>query len=240
MPRISKILSSDGASGNSTRYPPIIVSRSNLKLVGSHSGVSIGEDGPSQMALEDIAMMRAVPNSLVLCPSDGMSAERLVKVMADYDGVAFMRTARPKTPNLYSADETFEIGGAKVVRQNDSDQVTIAAMGVCVHEALAAADELAKAGIHVRVVDCYSLKPIGKDVLLDAAKATNMCIVTVEDHYPEGGLGEAVLSAVATEGVAVHKMGVSGVPRSGKGPDLMDLHGISARCIVAKVKEVVG
>ncbi len=216
------------------------VSRSNIKIVGSHSGVSIGEDGPSQMALEDIAMMRAVPHALVLCPSDGMSAERLVKMMADYDGVAFMRTARPKTPNLYGADETFEIGGAKVVRQNDSDQVTLAAMGVCVHEALAAADELVKAGIHVRVVDCYSLKPIGKDVLLDAAKATNRRIITVEDHYPEGGLGEAVLSAMATEGVAVHKMAVTGVPRSGKGPDLMDLHGISARCIVAKVKEVVG
>ena len=216
------------------------VSQSNIKIVGSHAGVSIGEDGPSQMALEDFAMMRAVPNSVVLSPSDAVSSERMVQLAAAHDGIVFIRTARPKTPVLYGNDEPFEIGGAKVVRQSETDAVTVVGTSVTVHEALAAADELAKDGINIRVVDCYSIKPIAADVLLDAAKATNMKIVTVEDHYPEGGLGEAVMSAVAGQGVSVAKMGVTGIPRSGKGPELMEKYGVSAGCIVERVKEVVG
>ena len=216
------------------------ISRSNLKIVGSHAGVSIGEDGPSQMALEDFAMMRPIPNAVVLCPADAVASERVVALAAEYEGVVFIRTARPKTPVLYGNDETFEVGGAKVVRESDQDQLTIAAAGVTVHEALAAADTLAGEGIHVRVVDCYSIKPIGREVLLAAAQTTQMCIVTVEDHYPEGGLGDAVASALACDGVAVHKMAVTGIPRSGKGPDLMDLYGISARHIVHKVKTLAG
>ncbi len=215
------------------------ISQSNLKLVGSHAGVSIGEDGPSQMALEDLAMMRAVPNSVVLSPADAVCTERLVALMAEHEGIAFMRTGRPKTPILYGPEETFEIGGAKVLRESDSDQITIAATGVCVHEALKAADELAAEGVAVRVVDCYSIKPIAGDVLLAAAKATGNRIITVEDHYPEGGLGEAVLSAVAGQGIAVYKMAVNGIPRSGKGPELMDLYGISARRIVEQVMSVL-
>lgn len=215
------------------------VSQSNLKIVGSHAGVSIGEDGPSQMALEDFAMMRAIPNSVVLCPSDAVSSERAVALAAKHQGIVFIRTARPKTPVLYANDETFEIGGAKVLRESDQDKVTIAATGVTVHEALKAADALAADGIAVRVVDCYSIKPVAKDVLLSAAQASGMKIVTVEDHYPEGGLGEAVLSALATDGVSVHKMGVTGIPRSGKGPELMDAYGISAKCIVDEVRAVV-
>ena len=215
------------------------ISQANLKIVGSHSGVSIGEDGPSQMALEDIAMVRAIPGSVVLCPSDGVCAERLVSLMAEHQGVTFMRTARPKTPILYPNEETFEIGGAKVPRQSDADQVTVAAMGVTVYEALQAADALADEGIAIRVVDCYSVKPVARDVLLKSAQATQMRVVTVEDHYPEGGLGEAVLAALAADCVAVHVMAVTGVPRSGKGPDLMDAHGISAKCIVEKVKAII-
>ena len=215
------------------------VSGTNLKLAGSHAGVSIGEDGPSQMALEDLAMMRAISGSIVLYPSDAVSAERLVTEAAKHDGVAFVRTSRPKTPVIYGNDEKFPVGGAKVVRCSAGDLVTVVGAGVTLFEALRAHDTLKEEGISIRVIDAYSIKPIAKDELADAGRQTYNRIITVEDHYPEGGLGDAVASAVSTEGIAVHKLAVIGTPRSGKSAELMDAHGISANCIVQKVKELL-
>src|SRR5207244_4461750 len=168
------------------------ISRANIKLVGSHVGVSIGEDGPSQMGLEDLAMMRAIAGSVVLYPSDAVSAEKLMDQMAATKGICFLRTSRPKTPVIYNNDEQFTIGGAKVLRQSAGDKVTVVAAGVTLNEALKAADALKNEGVGVTVIDAYSIKPLGKDVIQSAARATNNVVVTVEDHYPEGGLGDAV------------------------------------------------
>jgi transketolase len=215
------------------------VSQANLKLVGSHVGVSIGEDGPSQMGLEDIAMMRAVVGSVVLYPSDAVSAEKLVEQMALHKGVAFLRTSRPKTPVLYGNDEAFPIGGAKVLRQAAGDKVTVVAAGVTLHEALKAADQLKAAGIGITVVDAYSIKPLGKDVIKAAAQKTNNLVLTVEDHYAEGGLGDAVAGELSSEGIRVHKLAVTELPRSGKAEELLAKYGIDAAAIVSKVKAIV-
>ena len=200
----------------------------NVKLAGSHAGVSIGEDGPSQMALEDLAMMRAVPDCAVLYPCDAVSTERLVALMAQHTGLAYMRTSRPKTPVIYDATETFRIGGSKVVRQSDDDAATIVGAGVTVFEALAAADQLQKEGISSRVIDAYSVQPIDADTLREAAKATR-AVVTVEDHYAAGGLGDAVAEALAPLGVRVTRLAVREIPRSGQPEELLDRYGISAR-----------
>jgi len=215
------------------------ISRANIKYVGSHCGVSIGEDGPSQMGLEDLAMFRAIPESVVLYPGDPVAAERLVAEAAAHEGIVYIRTSRPKTPVIYSNDERFPIGGCKVLRESASDQITIIAAGVTVHEALKAYDQLKAEGISVRVIDLYSVKPVDAETLLRAAAETNNTLITVEDHYPQGGLGEAVLSVVASEGVKVHQLAVNGIPQSGKADELMDKFGISAKCIVSKVKEIV-
>jgi transketolase len=215
------------------------ISQANIKYAGSHCGVSIGEDGPSQMGLEDIAMFRAIPEAVVLYPSDAVSAERLVAEAAAHEGIVYLRTSRPKTSILYDADESFPIGGSKVVRQSDADKVTVVAAGVTLHEALAAHGTLAAEGIVIRVIDLYSIKPVDAAALKAAAAETNNTLITVEDHYPEGGLGDAVLDAVATEGVYVHKLAVTGVPRSGKPEELLEYHGISANAIVQKVKDIV-
>ena len=215
------------------------ISQANIKYAGSHCGVSIGEDGPSQMGLEDIAMFRAIPESVVLYPSDAVAAERLVAAAAAHQGIVYIRTSRPKTEILYDATETFPIGGSKVVRESAEDKATIAAAGVTLHEALQAHDVLAAEGINIRIIDLYSIKPIDTETLLSAASETNNTIITVEDHYPEGGLGDAVLDAVATEDIRVHKLAVTGIPRSGKPEELLELHGISANTIVQKVKDVV-
>ena len=215
------------------------ISRANIKYAGSHCGVSIGEDGPSQMGLEDIAMFRAIPESVVLYPSDAVSAERLVAEAASHQGIVYIRTSRPKTPVIYPNDEPFPIGGCKVLRASDSDQVTLVTAGVTIHEALSAYNELKAEGISVRVIDLYCIKPIDTETLLDAAASTNNTLITVEDHYPEGGLGDAVLGAVAPEGVRAHKLAVNGVPQSGKPDELMDKFGISAAHIVRKVREIV-
>ena len=215
------------------------ISRANIKYVGSHCGVSIGEDGPSQMGLEDLAMFRAIPESVVLYPGDPVAAERLVAEAAAHEGIVYIRTSRPKTPVIYSNDERFPIGGCKVLRESASDQITIIAAGVTVHEALKAYDQLKAEGISVRVIDLYSVKPVDAQTLLRAAAETNNTLITVEDHYPQGGLGEAVLSVVASEGVKVHQLAVNGIPQSGKANELMDKFGISAKCIVSKVKEIV-
>ena len=212
------------------------ISQANIKYAGSHCGVSIGEDGPSQMGLEDIAMFRAIPEAVVLYPSDAISAERLVTEAAAHEGIVYLRTSRPKTPILYDAEESFPIGGAKVVQQSNEDRVTVVAAGVTVHEALKAYETLQAEGIAIRVIDLYSIKPVNAAALKAAAAETNNTLITVEDHYPEGGLGDTVLDAVATENIQVHKLAVTGVPRSGKPEELLEHHGISANAIVQKVK----
>jgi len=215
------------------------ISQSNIKLMGSHVGVSIGEDGPSQMGLEDLAMMAAQPGVVVLYPSDAMCAYRMVETMANHKGMVYMRTGRPKTPILYGPDETFTIGGSKVLRHSEKDKLTIVAAGVTLHEALKAYDELQKSGIAVRIIDLYSIAPIDVSTLKQAAKATNNLVLTVEDHYLHGGIGDAVLSALSTEGVRLHKMGIQEIAHSGKPDQLLDHYGINARAIIEKTKQLV-
>jgi transketolase len=212
------------------------ISQSNLKLVGSHVGISIGEDGPSQMALEDLAMMRAVVGSTVLYPAEAVATEKLLEQMATHKGVCFLRTSRPKTPVIYGNDEQFPIGGAKVLRTGD--KVTVVGAGVTLFEALKAADTLKAEGINITVIDAYSIKPLGKDVILAAAKKTGNTVITVEDHYSEGGLGDAVAGELSSEGIKVHKLAVVGIPRSGHAAELMAAFGIDAAAIVKKVKSL--
>ena len=216
------------------------ISRANLRLAGSHAGVSIGEDGPSQMALEDIAAMRAIHSSTVLHPSDANQTAKLVAAMADTDGIVFMRTLRPNTPVIYDADEEFEIGGSRVVRSSDEDEVTLVGAGVTLHEALRAADKLADEGIKARVIDLYSIKPIDAETLQAAAEATGR-IVTVEDHFPEGGIGEAVLTALAEgdERARVVQLAVREMPHSGKPTELLSAYGIDAEHIAVAARELV-
>jgi transketolase len=212
------------------------ISRLNVKLAGSHAGVSIGEDGPSQMALEDLAMMRAEPNIAVLYPCDAVSTERLVAAAAAWEGPAYIRTSRPKTPVIYGPGELFPIGGCKVLRQSPQDVATVVGAGVTVFEALKAYDELKKAGIAIRVIDLYSIQPIDAATLTQAAAETGGRIVTVEDHYSGGGIGDAV--AAATTGAAtVQILAVRDIARSGKPEELLDRFGISARHIVETVRK---
>ena len=214
------------------------ISQANLKLVGSHVGVSIGEDGPSQMALEDIAMMRAIAGSVVLYPCDAVSTEKLVEQMAQTKGICFLRTSRPKTPVIYGNDEPFPIGGAKVLRQNAGDKVTVVAAGVTLHEALKAAEALKAEGIGITVIDAYSIKPLGREVIKAAAQKTGNTVITVEDHYLEGGLGDAVAGELSVDGIKVHKLAVTALPRSGKPAELLAHFGIDAAGIVKKVKSL--
>ncbi|XP_076133211.1 transketolase-like protein 2 [Alosa pseudoharengus] len=213
------------------------ISQSNVNLSGSHCGVSIGEDGPSQMALEDLAMFRAIPTCTVFYPSDGVSTERAVELCANTKGICFIRTSRPETAVLYAPDEKFEIGHAKVVRQSDSDRVTVIGAGVTLHEALTAADQLAGEGVNIRVIDPFTIKPLDARTIVSNARKTGGRIITVEDHYKEGGLGEAVLAAVAEEpGIVVQCLAVSRVAQSAKPQELLDMFGISAKGIVTAVK----
>jgi transketolase len=217
------------------------ISRANIKLCGSHAGVSIGEDGPSQMALEDIAALRAVHGSTVLYPCDGNQTAKLVAAMVDLEGISFLRTTRGATPVIYDADEEFAIGGSKVVRSSDEDDVTIIGAGITLHEALKAADALAEEGVNARVIDLYSVKPIDTTTLHAAAMATEGRIVTVEDHWPEGGIGEAVLAAFADadERPRVSMVAVRDLPSSGKPMELLAAAGIDAEHIVQAVRELV-
>jgi len=216
------------------------ISRSNIKLCGSHAGVSIGEDGPSQMALEDLALFRAIPESVVLYPSDAVSTDACVQLAAAHQGIAYLRTTRMKTDAVYAADEPFAIGGLKVVRESAGDRLTLVAAGITLHEALAAHDELASGGIAVRIIDCYSVKPIDAGALLAAARATGGRLLTIEDHYAEGGLGAAVLEAVGDAGVVVHRLAVREIPRSGAPKKLLERYGIGRGAIVTKVRELLG
>jgi transketolase len=215
------------------------VSRANLKLCGSHAGVSIGEDGPSQMGLEDLAAFRAVHSSTVLYPSDANQTARLVELMADLDGIAYLRTHRGALPVIYGPDEEFEIGGSRVLREGDD--VTLVAAGVTLHEALSAAERLAEEGVGARVIDLYSVKPVDAQTLVRAAAETG-AIVTAEDHWPEGGLGEAVLGALADSGerCRVRKLGVEIMPGSGTPSELLREAGIDAGAIAAAARELVG
>ncbi|MCI0566218.1 transketolase [bacterium] len=215
-------------------------SDANIKFVGSHVGVSIGEDGASQMALEDIAIFRAVLRSVVLYPSDAISTERLMEEAAKHYGNVYIRTTRKETPILYGTDEKFQIGGSKTLRESKNDAVTIIAAGVTLFESLAAAGELQKDGIAARVIDLYSVKPIDRETLLKAARETK-AIIVVEDHYPEGGIAEAAASALAQEKVhaPLYSLAVRKMPRSGKPEELLEYEEISAKAIIRKIKEIV-
>jgi transketolase len=217
------------------------VSETNIKFVGSHVGVSIGEDGPSQMGLEDIALFGTIPDTIVLQPSDGVSTAKLVPHMVAHKGISYMRTLRSKTAVLYDNAEEFPIGGSKILRQSGNDQLTVAATGITVFEAIKAADELKKERISIRVIDCYSISPIDKDTLTKCLQETKRKIlITVEDHYEHGGMGDFAASAVAGENGRVIKMAVTKISQSGTKDELLDDAGISAAHIVAMVKEMVG
>ncbi|MEW9551390.1 transketolase [Nonomuraea sp. NPDC050783] len=214
------------------------VSGASIRLVGSHAGVSIGEDGPSQMGLEDLAMMRAVHGSTVLYPCDANQAAALTAELADLDGVSYLRTTRGDTPVIYEPGERFPVGGSRVLRRSADDRATIVAAGVTVHEALAAADELAAAGLPVGVIDLYSIKPVDAAALTEAATTTGN-LITVEDHRLEGGLGDAVLAAVSELGPRVVKLGVTGLPASATPEEQLAEARIDRRAIVAAVKRLL-
>jgi len=215
------------------------ISRSNVKFCGSHAGVSIGEDGPSQMGLEDLALFRAVPDAVVLYPADGVATDACVQLAGEYRGIVYIRTTRMKTDPVYPADEAFTIGGLKVVRARDDDRLTVVAAGITLHEALAAADELAAKGIFARIVDLYCLKPVDRTALVEAARATGGALLTVEDHYAEGGLGAAVAEALSDTGIVVHRLAVREIPHSGSPRQLLERYGIGRAAIVRSVDEIL-
>ena len=217
------------------------ISRANVRLCGSHAGVSIGEDGPSQMALEDLAFFRAVHSSAVLYPCDANQTASLVEGMAERDGISYMRTTRGSTPVIYESGERFQIGGSRVVRESADDEVLLIGAGITLHEALSAAEALAGDGISARVLDCYSLKPIDVEGLREAAAAAGERVVVAEDHWPEGGLGDAVLGAFADaeERPPVVKLGVRDMPGSGKPAELLAEAGIDADAIASAARALV-
>jgi len=216
------------------------VSQSNIKLVGSHAGISIGQDGPSQMALEDLAAFRTIPGGAVLYPSDAVSCEQLVFNAAVTPGIVYIRTGRPNVPTIYKPGEDFPVGKFKVVRESDNDRALVVGAGVTLFEALKAHDQLQEQGVSVRVIDLYSLKPIDAEELVRHAHACGDAVVTVEDHYPEGGLGDAVLGALAQTEAKVTKLAVNELPRSGEPEELLEKFGISAghiaKAVLAAIK----
>jgi transketolase len=215
------------------------LSEANMVLTGSHAGVSIGEDGASQMGLEELAMMRAVHGSTVLYPADAVATERLLTEAAQAEGVVYMQTTRADTPVIYGNNEQFPIGGAKVVKHSDKDAVTVIGAGITLAEAVKAHDLLKKEGVSIRVVDAYSVKPIDAKTISEAAHATNNRVIVVEDHWFEGGLGDAVLNVFATDpAVSVTKLAVTKTPHSGKPAELLAYEGIDAASIAAKVREL--
>ncbi len=215
------------------------ISRANLKLCGSHCGVSIGPDGPSQMGLEDISMMRAIAGSTVLYPSDAVSAERMVELAAHTPGIVYIRTTRPTTPLLYSDATEFRVGGSHTIRRSDRDQVTLVSAGLTLHQALAAADTLSEEGIRARVIDLYCVKPVDEATLREAVAETGS-LITIEDHYPEGGLNEAVLSVLAGLPFKYRRLAVSEVPRSGDSNALLQRFELDAPAIVRAARELLG
>ncbi len=215
------------------------IGQAGLRLVGSHCGVSIGQDGSSQMGLEDIALMRCLPNSVVLYPSDAVSTHKLVEQMARYgDGISYLRTTRMETPVLYKNDEEFPVGGCKVIRRSEKDVACIVAAGVTLHEALKAYEILAQRNVFVAVIDAYSIKPLDAATVISVAKSSHNRIITVEDHYPEGGIGEAVMSVVRNENIMVQSLAVRRLPRSGKPEELLAFEAIDADAIVSAVQNL--
>jgi transketolase len=217
------------------------ISRADIRLCGSHAGISIGEDGPSQMGLEDLAMMRAVHGSTVLYPCCANQTAKLVAAMADRQGVVYLRTTRAKTPILYGAAEDFPIGGSKVLRESDADRATVVAAGITVHEALKAYDRLRADGLMVRVVDAYSVKPLDAATIRDAVACTLGNAVVVEDHWAEGGLGDAVLECLGGEepiASRVVRLAVREMPGSGKPSELLRAAAIDAEAITKAVKRL--
>ncbi|HWR54613.1 MAG TPA: transketolase [Bryobacteraceae bacterium] len=212
------------------------ISGNNIKLAGTHAGISIGEDGPSQMALEDLALIGAEPNFTVLYPSDATSAWRATELAAGVNGPCYLRLGRPNAKVLYGPDEKFSIGKCKVLRESPDDRAVVVAAGVTLFEALAAYDELKKAGLAIRVIDLFSMQPIDRDTLIAAARAAKGNVITVEDHYAHGGIGDAVAAALSAERFLVEKLAVREIPRSGKPKELLDRFGISARHIVEAVR----
>ena len=215
------------------------ISHLNIKLAGTHAGVSIGEDGPSQMGLEDLAMMAAQPDFTVLYPSDATSAWRATELLASHAGPSYLRLGRPNGPVLYGPDEPFAVGKCKVLRQSDHDRLLIVAAGVTLLEALAAYEQIQRDGIAVRVIDLFSVQPIDRDALLAASDAVGGTVITVEDHYAHGGLGDSVSAALGAARARIHKLAVTGIPHSGKPHLLLQEFGISADAIVAKAKSVL-
>jgi len=217
-----------------------VISQTNLNVVGSHCGISIGEDGPSQMALEDIAMFRSLPGCTLFYPSDAVACEMATQLAANTRGICFIRVSRPATPVVYANDEPFAIGKAKILRKSDNDQVLVVAAGVTLHEALKAADKLAEAGVNIRVMDPFTIKPLDITAVQDNAAACHGRVITVEDHYPEGGIGDAVLDAVSSyRNMIVKKLAVNDVPRSGPPDALLEMFGISANNIVKAVNDII-
>lgn len=215
------------------------ISQLNVKLAGTHVGISIGEDGPSQMGLEDLAAFCAEPNFTVLCPSDATSTWHATELLATQKGPAYIRLGRPNTHILYGTEEPFAIGKCKVIRKSDSDSCLVVAGGVTLNEALAAYDRLKQEGIHLRVIDLFSIQPIDQEELIASARACHGKVITVEDHYAHGGLGDAVLAALATEPVTVKKLAVREIPRSGKPKELIEKFGISAGHIIETAKSFI-
>ena len=217
------------------------ISQANFSLCGSHAGVSIGEDGPSQMALEDLAEFRAIHGSTVLYPSDANQTAKLLQLLVDQPGISYLRTTRGNTPVIYGADEDFEIGGSRVVRGGgDDDVVTIIGAGITLHEAVTAADTLSGEGVSTRVIDLYSVKPIDSGTVVDAARATGGRVIVVEDHWPEGGLGDAVLGALADSGIPLRltKLAVRDLPGSGTPNELIAAAGIDASAIADAARQL--
>ncbi len=210
----------------------------NIKFCGSHAGVSIGEDGPSQMGMEDLAIFRPIPGCVVLYPCDGPSTEACVEAMARYKGMAYLRTTRPPTPIIYNSEEKFPIGGCKILRRSDNDVATVIAAGITVFEALKAYEELKKENINIRVIDAYSIKPLAEEILKEQISETRNNVVVVEDHFAWGGLGEAVALALSGQAKIIH-LAVREIPRSGKPEELLDFYGLSSRHIVGAVKKLL-
>lgn len=216
------------------------ISRSSLRVCGSHCGVSIGQDGPSQMGLEDIAMMRTLPESVVLYPSDAVSTYRLVEQMANYnDGISYLRTTRSETKVIYPKNEKFEIGGCKVLHQSNNDVCCVIGAGITLLEALKAYEELKKEEILISVIDLYSIKPIDTETIFEVAKKSKSKIITVEDHYLQGGLGEAVSFELKNSGVEIQCLAVNKLPHSGKPEELARFENIDANAIINHVKILI-
>lgn len=215
------------------------LSNANMTICGSHVGVSIGEDGPSQMGLDDIAMFRAIPGSMVFYPSDAVSTEKLVELASKAKGIKYIRTTRPRTPVLYNKKERFELGGFKILQESKEDRVAIIGAGITVHEALKAHDALQQNGINARVIDLYCVKPLNSKKLVDEVRKSNNQVIIVEDHYPQGGIGEVLSRKLNNYGIRIECLAVSKVPGSGKPEELMRYVGIDAEAIIKTAKNML-